>query len=170
MKPIKFYAETKHEAQNFLNYLYASGYKIHEDCAMTEEYFLGKKYLGGLEDGSICWFYDEYTFENHQAEEFFFPTPVELPEESAIVSDGLSTSYYQLTITNADGESIECEMGDVIRCVYGDNFPLGNIAKAARRMYEASQGRGKKDVSIQYDANKISYFAQDFAQAYGDKQ
>lgn len=89
--------------------------------------------------------------------------------DKPVVSDGLSTSYYQLTITNEAGESIQCEMGDVIRCVVGDNFSLGNVLKAARRMYEASQGRGKADVSMTYDANKIAYFSKEYAKFYEDK-
>lgn len=83
--------------------------------------------------------------------------------DKPIISDGGSSSYYALTITNKAGQSIDCQMGDIIRCVYGDNFSLGNIAKACRRMYEASQGRGKQDVSIDYDARKISYFANEYS-------
>ncbi len=103
-------------------------------------------------------------------------TPVNLTEklplisDKPVISDGLSTSYYQLTITNEAGDSIQCEMGDVIRCVVGDNFSLGNVLKAARRMYEASQGRGKKDVSMSYDANKIAYFSKEFTKFYENKQ
>ena len=93
----------------------------------------------------------------------------ETPVNAPVVSDGLSTSYYQLKITNKNGDTIDCEMGDVIRCTVGDNFSLGNVLKAARRMYEASQGRGKKDVSMNYDANKIAYFAKEFADFYGSK-
>lgn len=80
-----------------------------------------------------------------------------------IVSDGGSTDYYKLTITNKAGQDLACEMGDVIRAVVGNDFDLGNVLKACRRMYEASQGRGKKDVSIHYDANKIAYFSREFA-------
>lgn len=118
--------------------------------------------------------WDEAYFEDHTSEEVFLETPVELSEkdmsisDKPVVSDGLSTSYYQLTITNKAGESINCEMGDVIRCTVGDNFSLGNVLKAARRMYEASQGRGKKDVSMDYDANKIAYFSREFADFYGE--
>lgn len=85
------------------------------------------------------------------------------------VSDGGSSDYYKLTIKNKAGEEIQCEMGDIIRCVYGDNFSLGNIAKAARRMYEASQGRGKEGASIAYDANKVRYFASEFERWNKDK-
>ena len=85
-------------------------------------------------------------------------------ETHSVTSDGGPTSYYELVITNRKGEAISCQMSDIIRCTVGDNFSLGNVLKAARRMYEASQGRGKKDVTMTYDANKISYFAKEFAE------
>ena len=86
----------------------------------------------------------------------------QISDEKPIASDGGSSGYYNFTIENEAGETIQCEMKDIIRCVYGDNFSLGNIAKAARRMYEASQGRGKEGASIAYDANKVRYFASEF--------
>lgn len=80
-----------------------------------------------------------------------------------IKSDGSSSSYYALTITNKAGQSIDVETGDIIRALVGNDFDLSNIVKACRRMYEASQGRGKEGSSIEYDANKIVYFAKEFA-------
>jgi hypothetical protein len=80
-----------------------------------------------------------------------------------IKSDGSSSSYYALTITNKAGQSIDVETGDIIRALVGNDFDLSNIVKACRRMYEASQGRGKAGSSIEYDANKIVYFAKEFA-------
>lgn len=80
-----------------------------------------------------------------------------------IKSDGGSSDYYKLTITNKDGESLQCETGDVLRAMVGNDYDLSNVIKAARRMYEASQGRGKEGATIEYDANKIIYFANEFA-------
>lgn len=79
-----------------------------------------------------------------------------------IKSDGGSSDYYKLTIINKAGESIQCETGDVFRAMVGNDFDLSNILKAARRMYEASQGRGKEGATIEYDANKIIYFANEY--------
>jgi hypothetical protein len=78
-----------------------------------------------------------------------------------IQSDGGSTPYYQITITNDKGETFNCELNDILRDVFNNQWDLCNIVKASRRISEARQGKGKKDVSIQYDANKIIWFAEE---------
>ncbi len=75
-----------------------------------------------------------------------------------IKSDGGSSSYYELTITNKAGESIKCETGDVIRALVGNDFDFGNCVKALRRMYLATLGMGKEGTDIPYDCNKIRWF------------
>lgn len=80
-------------------------------------------------------------------------------EPQKFKSDGGSSDYYKITLTNKDGESIKVEMGDIIRQAFNNDFDLGNIVKACRRIAEAKQGRGKAGVDIAYDANKIIYFA-----------
>lgn len=83
------------------------------------------------------------------------PTNTETP----VKSDGGSSSYYELTLTNKHGDSIQCETGDVIRALVHNDFSLGNIVKACRRVAEAQQGRGKQGLNPEYDLNKIIYFA-----------
>ena len=75
-----------------------------------------------------------------------------------VKSDGGSSSYYELTITNKTGESIKCETGDVIRALVGNDFDFGNCVKALRRMYLATLGKGKEGTDIPYDCNKVRYF------------
>lgn len=75
-----------------------------------------------------------------------------------VKSDGGSSSYYELTITNKAGESIKCETGDVIRSLVGNDFDFGNCVKALRRMYLATLGMGKEGTDIPYDCNKVRYF------------
>lgn len=75
-----------------------------------------------------------------------------------VKSDGGSSSYYELTITNKAGESIKCETGDVIRALVGNDFDFGNCVKALRRMYLATLGMGKEGTDIPYDCNKVRYF------------
>jgi len=82
-----------------------------------------------------------------------------LSESNKVVSDGGSSKYYEIIITNKAGESIKVEMGDIIRACVANDFDLGNIMKACRRISEAKQGRGKAGASVEYDANKIVYFA-----------
>lgn len=87
-------------------------------------------------------------------------TPQEVQGSSLnkIKSDGGSSSYYELTITNKAGESIKCETGDVIRALVGNDFDFGNCVKALRRMYLATLGMGKEGIDIPYDCNKVRYF------------
>jgi hypothetical protein len=87
-----------------------------------------------------------------------------------IKSTGGSSDYYKLTIHTASGETFQCEVGDVIQAMVGDNFQLGNVLKASRRMWLDAQGGGKVGVDSAYDANKIKYFVDDFVQRYGSKQ
>ena len=80
-----------------------------------------------------------------------------------VKSTGGSSSYYQIKIKRAsDGEVFECELGDVLYSAFGGDFDLCNIVKACRRMYLASKGGGKEGTDIEYDANKIKWFADDF--------
>lgn len=82
-------------------------------------------------------------------------------QQARVKSNGGSSSYYTLTVTNKHGESIQCETGDIIRALVHNDFNLGNIVKACRRIAEAQQGRGKEGVEPEYDLNKIIYFAED---------
>jgi hypothetical protein len=78
-----------------------------------------------------------------------------------IKSDGGSTDYYKLTIKSKNG-TFDCETGDVISALVGDNFALGNALKALRRIYCYSQGMGKDGIDAKYDAKKVNYFVADF--------
>lgn len=82
----------------------------------------------------------------------------EMVFKAKVKSDGGSSSYYELTITNKAGESIKCETGDVIRALVGNDFDFGNCVKALRRMYLATLGMGKEGTDIPYDCNKVRYF------------
>lgn len=78
-----------------------------------------------------------------------------------VQSDGGSTQYYQIEITNSKGEKFNCELNDILRDVFNNQWDLCNIVKASRRISESRKGQGKKDVSIKYDANKIIWFAEE---------
>lgn len=78
-----------------------------------------------------------------------------------IKSDGGSSAYYRFSITSSiTRETMEVETGDVIRHMVGNDFDLGNIIKACRRIHQAKQGKGKDGTDVEYDANKIAYFAE----------
>lgn len=83
---------------------------------------------------------------------------LELP--LGIKSNGGSSEYYQKTITRLeDGETFDCQTGDIIRCLVDNDFDGGNIVKAVDRIFQSIQGKGKEGTSIEYDCNKIIYFA-----------
>jgi len=82
-------------------------------------------------------------------------------KNKSIQSDGGSSPYYQITITNDKGETFNCELNDIIRDVFYNQFDLGNIVKGTRRIAEKRFGVGKKGVSVKYDANKIVWFAEE---------
>ena len=84
-----------------------------------------------------------------------------VPSSGEVESDGGSTQYYQIEITNSKGEKFNCELNDILRDVFNNQWDLCNIVKASRRISEARKGQGKKDVSVQYDANKIIWFAEE---------
>lgn len=85
-------------------------------------------------------------------------------QSSKTKSDGSSSDYYKL---NINGNPVEVE--DVIYAMVGGDFILGNILKACRRMYLDSKGEGKEGVDMQYDANKIIYFANSYVKRFGEK-
>lgn len=82
-----------------------------------------------------------------------------------IKSDGGSSDYYKLEIVNRKtGETFSCEMGDIIYSVYGNDFDMGNIAKAMRRIHCDRNGVGKEGADSLYDAKKIAWFAETLQQ------
>lgn len=84
---------------------------------------------------------------------------------------GGSADYYKLTVHNPkNGATIDCETEDIIFALVGDNFALGNVVKALRRIYLDSQGKGKEGVDMTYDINKCKYFLDSFQRRYGDKE
>ena len=98
-------------------------------------------------------------FDNNSSK---FLTELDLTSKNKkIQSDGGSSTYYQLEIKNGTGEVFKCELNDIIRDVFYNQFDLGNIIKGTRRIAENRFGMGKKDVSVQYDANKIIWFAEE---------
>lgn len=94
-----------------------------------------------------------------------------------VKSDGGSSSYYQLElrvlaskvsdVLGADEvKSIQLETGDIIRALVDNDFDLGNIIKACRRIHQAKKGQGKAGTDVEYDIKKIDYFTQEWYKAY----
>lgn len=95
---------------------------------------------------------------------------VSVAEAAPIKSDGGSSAYYQKQIIRlVDGAVFECQTGDIIRSMVANDFDGGNILKALDRIFQNIQGKGKDGVSIEYDCNKIIYFAEIIKQRYAGK-
>ena len=83
-----------------------------------------------------------------------------IPKISPVKSDGGSSSYYEKKIVRLkDGQVFNCQTGDIIRSMVDNDFDGGNILKALDRIFQNVQGKGKEGVTIEYDCNKIIYFA-----------
>ena len=98
-----------------------------------------------------------------------------------IKSDGGSSSYYQLKllvkankIIDLEGHDevkvVELETGDIIRALVDNDFDLGNIIKACRRIHQAKKGTGKAGTDVEYDCKKIDYFLKEWYNAYAMEQ
>jgi len=92
-----------------------------------------------------------------QAKEFtkVQPTPIK--------SDGGSTAYYELRVPDRVLNKLRAgentmETGDVIEMLVDNDFDMGNIIKALRRINQAKKGAGKAGVGINYDIKKCHYF------------
>ena len=86
-------------------------------------------------------------------------------ENSQIVSDGGSSSYYTQQIPKGMLERFNTtgtiEAKDVIRLFLGNDFNMGNIFKAYCRIISLRNGKGKAGIDEQYDLTKVKYFAED---------
>ncbi len=93
-----------------------------------------------------------------------------------VKSDGGSSSYYQLkmkllgsAVSNIAGSSnvnVDVETGDIIRALVDNDFDLGNVIKACRRIHQAKKGEGKAGTDVEYDLKKIKYFLDEWYKAY----
>lgn len=119
------------------------------------------------DDGSDCPMFQSETYGGEFYLELEYVVKIDEYKTSPIVSDGGSSPYYRFKIKSSiTGEEIEVETGDVIRAMVANDFDLGNILKACRRISEAKQGRGKAGTDVAYDCNKIAYFAEQTMKAW----
>ncbi len=102
------------------------------------------------------------------------------PKDKQTVSDGGSSKYYQLQVLVDDKQldlnsetgltTVSLETGDVIRMLVGNDFDLGNIVKALRRIHMNANGAGKAGTTVEYDCKKIEYFLEQWYQNYCKEQ
>ena len=89
----------------------------------------------------------------------------DITENTSIVSDGGSSSYYAQQIPKGMLERFNAtgtiEAKDVIRLFLGNDFNMGNIFKAYCRVISLRNGKGKAGIDEQYDLTKAKFFAED---------
>lgn len=94
----------------------------------------------------------------------------------AVVSDGGSSSYYEIelpiglirSVLDRYEEVGRCyiETEDIIRYALGNDFDRGNVFKCLKRITSLEEGKGKAGNSALYDANKVLYSAQKIQKHY----
>jgi hypothetical protein len=76
----------------------------------------------------------------------------------SIKSDGSSSSYYDLKLSNTTLAFVEgtdkIKTEHLIRDVFGNDFDFANIFKSLVRAYGVTQGSGKEGNDISYEMNK----------------
>ena len=89
----------------------------------------------------------------------------DITENTSIVSDGGSSSYYAQQIPKGMLERFNAtgtiEAKDVIRLFLGNDFNMGNIFKAYCRIISLRNGKGKAGIDEQYDLTKAKFFTED---------
>lgn len=141
MKPMKFWAETDADTEKFFNYLLSIGVDDFKGCTDSIRRKYSEEGIGWYvsENGFITWTSpvansDDY-FENHQYEQFFFPIPIELPEE-----EETKHSHYKKDVSHL-------QFIDVYRVLELYNVTNPCIQHAIKKLLVAG-GRGAgKDVA-----------------------
>ena len=98
---------------------------------------------------------------------------MEKQETTPIKSDGGSSSYYDLKLSDLTLDFIEetnkVKTEHLIRDVFGNDFDFANIFKSLVRAYGVTQGSGKEGNDISYEMNKIIYSANKIKDYYNEK-
>lgn len=98
-------------------------------------------------------------------------------QNSSVKSDGGSSSYYELRLKvptdkisaieeHPEVSIVKLETGDLIRVLVDNDFDLGNVIKAVRRIHLAKMGVGKMGTSVEYDLKKSDYFLNEWYKSY----
>ncbi len=170
MKQMKFKIDNPAQSEALQKTLFANGFNWYDGARVNHT---NKQVLYTEDDGSLSYsdldFFDDVYVSDHEAVDtaqyILDHTKPVSTFDGPIKSDGLQTKYYQLNVRTKNG-SFPCEVGDIIEAMVGNDFDLGNVLKAVRRIYEASEGRGKEGIDMAYDKNKIDYFTDMFIQKY----
>ncbi|MNZ71594.1 hypothetical protein D3C78_899590 [compost metagenome] len=103
----------------------------------------------------------------------------EVKKSEAIISDGRSSTYYDLELPSwlvarildrhADGRAyIKTE--ELITTTFSSDFDLGNAFKSLVRLWGTFNGAGKAGNSLDYEKNKIEYSLDKLKQRFERKE
>lgn len=94
MKPMKFWAHTKEDSENFFNYLRVNNIKDNLEWAYAGNIVKGLDNTGWFldEDTYVTYAKDKEYFDEYEYKEFFFPIPVEEFVETLEVDTNVSLS------------------------------------------------------------------------------
>ena len=141
---------------DMLESVYALRAKNHKILPTTDTW------RGGDYDGEVL-----FCSENGYSIPASFVEPLLTEEASltpkAVKSDGGSSSYYDLKLSNTTLAFVEgtdkIKTEHLIRDVFDNDFDFGNMFKSLVRAYGTTQGAGKEGNDISYEMNKIIYSA-----------
>lgn len=100
------------------------------------------------------------------------------PIVGPIKSDGGSSSYYDLPLMGDLLKEIDSRrVGDIsyikteelIQTVFKNNFSFGTLFKSLIRAQSVVDGVGKAGNDLEYECNKIIYYANQIKELYGNK-
>ncbi len=102
--------------------------------------------------------------------------PSETPPVGKIKSTGDSSSYYDLNVSddllhrlNTRSEEGRCyiKTEEIIHYLLDDSFPFGTAFKSLVRALQETRGSGKEGNDLNYECNKIKYYADSIVEYYG---
>jgi hypothetical protein len=85
-----------------------------------------------------------------------------MEKNKPIVSDGKSSSYYDLKLNQKTIDFIlksgYIKTEHLIYDLFGNDFDYGTVFKSLVRSYGCINGAGKKGNSLDYELNKVEYY------------
>ena len=143
--------------------------------------------LGWIKRTPLIWYYwggntegcgwvqigDQENFENECVQDLISrPLEPDMPMKQPVKSDGLSSSYYTIPLSDQIIERINetktIETEDIIKCGFNNDFDFGNALKSLKRLYECVNGGGKEGNDMRYEINKIKYSLDKIERYYSD--
>jgi hypothetical protein len=99
--------------------------------------------------------------------------------KSAIKSDGLSSSYYDLELPDwllakiderkAEGKAY-VKTEELIEAIFDNDFSFGTLFKSTVRAFQTTKGQGKEGNELEYECNKVRYYSNRIQDSHENKR